>query len=80
MAKKGKPAAWYLFDAKNQRIAGPKPTRQEILDGRALIGKQKVRVQTLLKDGKLRRATSFCPCRRRRSSCVVGSTSATARE
>ena len=43
----GKPAAWYLFDKDNQRIAGPKPTRQEILDGRALIGKQKVRVQSL---------------------------------
>ena len=53
MATRGKPAAWYLFDKNNQRIAGPKPTRQEILDGRALIGKQKVRVQTLLKDGKL---------------------------
>ena len=59
MAERGKPAAWYLFDKDNQRVAGPKPTRQEILDGRALIGKQKVRVQSLLKDGKLTKGYKF---------------------
>jgi SecD/SecF fusion protein len=52
-AKRGKPAGFYLFDKNNQRIAGPKLTRQEILEGRALIEKKKVRVETLLKNGKL---------------------------
>jgi SecD/SecF fusion protein len=44
-AERGKPAAFYLFDAKNKRVAGPKETRTELLDGR--------KVKALLKNGKL---------------------------
>ncbi|MBA2568103.1 MAG: protein translocase subunit SecD [Actinobacteria bacterium] len=60
-AKKGKAAAFYLFDKKNQRIAGPKLTRPEILEGRALIGKKKVPVESLLKDGKLPKEYNLLP-------------------
>jgi SecD/SecF fusion protein len=44
-AKRGKPAAFYLFDKGNKRVAGPKETRQELLEGR--------KVRRLLVDGKL---------------------------
>ena len=44
-AKRGKPEAFYLFDKANKRVAGPKPTRAELLDGR--------RVKRLLVDGKV---------------------------
>ena len=46
-AERGNPAAFYLFDAENKRVAGPKETRQELLEGR--------RVQRLLRDGELPR-------------------------
>jgi SecD/SecF fusion protein len=44
-AKREKPSAFYLFDKKNKRVAGPKETRQELLEGR--------KVRRLLVDGKL---------------------------
>jgi SecD/SecF fusion protein len=44
-AKRGTPAAFYLFDKDNKRVAGPKQTRAELLDGR--------RVKRLLVDGKV---------------------------
>jgi SecD/SecF fusion protein len=44
-ADRGKPSAFFLFDAKNKRIAGPKDTRAELLDGR--------KVRALLVKGKL---------------------------
>jgi SecD/SecF fusion protein len=47
------PAAFYLFNKDNQRVAGPKKTRAELLDGRARVGKRLVRIDRLLKDGKL---------------------------
>src|SRR5918999_709856 len=44
-AKRDKPSAFYLFDKQNKRVAGPKETRQELLEGR--------KVRRLLVDGKL---------------------------
>jgi SecD/SecF fusion protein len=44
-AKREKPSAFYLFDKQNKRVAGPKETRQELLEGR--------KVRRLLVDGKL---------------------------
>jgi SecD/SecF fusion protein len=44
-ADRGTPAAFYLFDKDNRRVAGPKETRAELLQGR--------KVRRLLVDGKL---------------------------
>ena len=44
-AERGKPAAFYLFDKANKRVAGPKDTRAGLLEGRKVRG--------LLVDGKL---------------------------
>jgi SecD/SecF fusion protein len=44
-AERGTPAAFYLFDKENKRVAGPKETRAELLRGRA--------VRDVLVDGKL---------------------------
>jgi SecD/SecF fusion protein len=52
-AKKGTPAAFYLFDKNNQRIAGPKLTRDELLQGR--------KVKRLLKNGELPKGYKILP-------------------
>jgi SecD/SecF fusion protein len=52
-AKKGKPAEFYLFDKNNQRIAGPKLTRDELLQGR--------KVKRLLKNGELPKGYKILP-------------------
>jgi SecD/SecF fusion protein len=44
-AKSGTPEAWYLVDKKRKLVAGPEPTRADLLGGR--------KVKRLLKGGKL---------------------------